>query len=356
MHDFIATPVSAATLTVGADGTGGYTSLSSALNAASAGDTIYIQKGDYSESPITISKNNITIIGEGADKVTLSMPDGPLLIQGSGCDIENLKFLSSQYLLQIQSPNCIVRNNIFVSHSISIESSYNLISNNIFLNPVYTKGGIVIAAASSYNAVRDNVILRATTTICATIYGSSNLFENNTIRDSTKYGLFIYSQGTNNTIAKNSFINNPTSGIALSKAGSNNKIYLNMFSGNGKTVTNSGTTSTISWVSPSTIDYTYNGAHLSGILGNYWGSNYSGTDANNNGIGDTSYTVLDSLGIRYCPAYGNLARRKYSQSRFRKTDCRVYSKLFCRPVTLYRPVHGMVFRARGSYFLFVGFR
>jgi len=302
----LAAPVSAATLTVAADGTGDYASLSSALNAASSGDTIYIQRGAYSESSsITISKTNITIKGESADKVTLDMPGHYLDIQGSGCHIENLKFLSSFGVIKISSSNCIVKNNILEKPiaDIDIYSSYNTISNNIILNP--SSDGICIESGANFNNISDNVILGAVVPsgYGALIRGASNFFENNTIQNGSGNGLFIY-KGTNNTITKNSFINNTNAGIKLSKAGIDNNIYLNTFSGNGGTVTKSGTTSAISWVSPSAVDYTYNGTKQSSILGNYWGSSYSSTDDDSNGIGDTYYTVPDDLGNDTAPLMG----------------------------------------------------
>jgi len=301
-------PASAATLTVAADGTGDYTSLSAALNAAESGDTIYIYRGEYSESKsVTISKSNIIIKGEDADKVTIKTPSGyTLYIQGSGCCVENLKLSDGLSIVSGYS-NCIVRNNIIEepTNYLLIQSSYNHISNNTILKPFSSYGGIFIAGSATYNDICDNVIIGATGSYSGvSIYGQSNLFENNTIRDGTARGLTIYSSGTNNTIAKNSFINNNGEGIRFYKTGSSNKIYLNTFSDNGNTVTRYGTTSTIFWVSPSTFDYTYNGTQQSGVVGNHWGSDYSGTDTDNNGIGDTTFTVPDSLGSDTAPLMG----------------------------------------------------
>ncbi|HII80445.1 MAG TPA: DUF3344 domain-containing protein, partial [Methanosarcina sp.] len=265
----LAVPVSAATLTVAADGTGDYTSLSAALNAASSGDTIYIQRGEYSETKsITISKTNITIKGEGADKVTLSMPRGKYLyIKGSGCRVEDLKFQSDFSTISIQSSNCIIQNNIFENprFGIMIQSPYNFIANNVILNSSKTYG--------------------------ISIYSDSNIIENNIIRGGSEVGLYLYS-GTNNTIINNSFINNTVSGISLIKCSGNN-IYLNTISGNGAPVTHIDSGSFPSWVSPIKVNYAYNGIQQSSIVGNYWGNSYSGTDADNNGIGDTPFIQND---------------------------------------------------------------
>jgi parallel beta-helix repeat protein len=275
----LAAPVSAATLTVAADGTGDYTSLSAALNAASPGDTIYLQKGAYSESAsITISKNNITIKGESADKVTLNMPGKTLTVTGSGCHIKDLKFQSDFSVIKVQSTsNCVIKNNIFERPRYGIttpSSSYNLIANNIIINPSKTYG---IFIPSDFN-----------------------LIENNTIIGGTNDGLRIY--GVNNTIINNSIVNNTLSGISLNANG-NNEIYLNTVSGNLIPVTKDGG-SIPSWVSPSTVNYTYNGKQQSGIVGNYWGSSYSGTDEDSNGIGDTAFNISSNLGTDTAPLMG----------------------------------------------------
>jgi hypothetical protein len=195
----LAAPVSAATLTVAADGTGDYTSFSAAINAASSGDIIFLHEGVYSESgKITISKTNITIKGDGADKVTLSMSRN-LRITGSKCTIENMKFMSGFKVLSIESSNCIVRNNIFEKPTgIEIYSSYNQIFNNIILNPNSPSGGINIVSGT-YNDIHDNVITGATGYFSsAAIYDSSNFFENNSIYGSSVLRI----SGANNTIAK----------------------------------------------------------------------------------------------------------------------------------------------------------
>jgi parallel beta-helix repeat protein len=93
-------------------------------------------------------------------------------------------------------------------------------------------------------------------------------------------GIAMYYTGSNNVISFNSFLNNQrglffTGSQDLSK---NNIIYGNSFDHNSENAV-------VPWISDSPINRWDNGT-----IGNYW-SNYNGTDANGDGIGDTPYIL-----------------------------------------------------------------
>ncbi|MDD5189265.1 MAG: NosD domain-containing protein, partial [Methanoregula sp.] len=309
----LAAPAAAATLTVAADGSGDYTSVNFAVTAAIAGDTILIKCGSYTEysSFITIDKTDITIRGESPDKVVLNTGGCGIRIEASNAVIENLTFTGSLIPIVINSTNCVIQNNIINNpqQGIVIQSNSNYILNNLIIAPTTTTGGFYVASTSNFNVIRNNVIIGATGKYSARIDGSSNLIENNTIRDSTyttvSKGAALYLLSTsNNTIKNNYLLNNPTPGIRLTTVGNDNKIYLNTFYANGQTAAATTPPASLFWDSPSAVDFTYNGTSQLAILGNYWGSDYSGPDADNNGIGDTTYTVPSNLGSDTAPLMG----------------------------------------------------
>jgi PKD repeat protein len=283
----LAAPAMAATITVPDD----YSSVKDAIYAASPGDTVFIRNGTYMlPTSVNLETPNLHIMGESAESVIIKIdassgtPTFDLNTGANGTHLEGITFSGISKVTAV--------------------SSYNIIENNVFENPTSNLGGLDLESTATFNTVRDNLVTGATGDLAGmTIMGHSHLIENNTIQDSVG-GLLI--AGANNTVIKNSFINNTNAGIATYSDGfdvENNRIYLNTITGNGAAATTMGTTppTTVSWVSPEAITYTYNGTSYSGVMGNYWGSNYTGADSDGNGIGDTSFAVPNSLGNDTAP-------------------------------------------------------
>ena len=171
-------------------------------------------------------------------------------------------------------------------------SSANVIrSNNASYGSYY---GVLIDSAggiSRDNVVTDNVIAHnyeagvqiRIGSIFNTI--SDNNFSNNTL------GIDVNAYVTNNTIRGNVIRNSYLSGVLLNTLSEYNYIYENCF------ITNS----------LHAIDNGLKNFWDNGAKGNYW-DNYTGSDANNDGIGDIPYNITGGAGsqdlfpLMNCPA------------------------------------------------------
>jgi parallel beta-helix repeat protein len=109
---------------------------------------------------------------------------------------------------------------------------------------------------------------------------TNNVIIGNNITANTQ-GISLYSNCSNNTITGNNITDSTMFGIHFSSS-SNNFIYGNNFMNNANQTRSDESTNT--WDD--------------GIHGNYW-SNYSGADANGDGIGDMPYMIDSSNQDRY---------------------------------------------------------
>ncbi|MEA1965086.1 MAG: NosD domain-containing protein, partial [Candidatus Aerophobetes bacterium] len=257
------TAVSATTIYVSDD----YLTIQEAINGASSGDTVVVRDGTYTEN-VVVNKDHLTVESENGAPVTIieavAINDSVFTINTDYVTIQGFtakRGCSGIYL--IDADYCSIFDNITSSNSDKgiylVRSSSNTLNGNT-------------ASDNSYGI--------------SLVYSSNNNLIYNTASDNSNDGIYLATSSDSNTLNGNTASDN-SYGISLVYS-SNNRIWFNNFTANHSNIFLVGSTNTV-LSSAEEITYTYNSNTYISHLGNYW-DNYTGEDADNNGIGDTPYT------------------------------------------------------------------
>jgi nitrous oxidase accessory protein len=261
-----------------------YPTIESAITNANDGDTIFVKKGTYVENPV-INKS-VSLVGEERDTTVIDVTAGlkverdnvtitgltiydgwqGIAISANYCNISGNKITNATYgIVLVNSKNNSITGNMLQSIGLSaaIQLSY---SNNNLVNNNYIDScteGIQLRAGSSNNTVTGNMIID-----CRDV----------AIRLLGEYSPPRWYDPSDNTIMGNNISN---SGCGTTVYGSNRNIISN----------NNYVNNTVQFSANEDylLTFGYN-VSVNTIKENYW-SDYNGTDANGDGIGDIPYII-----------------------------------------------------------------
>ncbi|NAT11024.1 hypothetical protein C4E22_05710 [ANME-1 cluster archaeon AG-394-G06] len=285
------------------------------------GKPIYYLVG-ASDMVIDSSSNAGTVYCVDCDSITVTgltltkNSDGVFFLNTSNSRIENNQISSNLFGIGLyKSTNNTVIDNKAINNGEGIKlykSTNNTVIDNKASNINGTGIGIWLSMNNSItgnnasnNSVGIKLLFSSNNTLTGNIANynkfngiliaesSDNTITGNTVSYNTYYGIYpVYpsSRKTYNPYTgETNFSNNEHNGIDLSNSG-NNKIYLNNFMNNLENV--HPEISGNFWNSTEPLTYQYNNTTFTSYMGNFW-SDYKGPDADDNGLGDTSY-VIDS--------------------------------------------------------------
>ncbi len=324
-----------------------YPTIQAAINYANNGDIINIKAGSYHENIIvnrTVSllgenqKNTLLYANQTTNAIEITADNTTI----SGLTIQNTNPNQTPYTsngINIASNHNTITNNTITAnsnHGINLINSNdnniednnvttnywngivlqnsdgnNIHNNDINQNTLNNNGvGILLQDGSDFNTIEKNTITKNDGGIgLAVAYSSNgcndNILKNNTISENTHDGIFIYDFCLRNRIELNNVTQNG-GGIHLSNADKNviagNDISRNSYGGIGfeNASLNVFFHNNLVENTPQVWYFSNGDAWDNGYPsgGNYW-SDYTGIDANQNGIGDNPYTIDTNNQDRY---------------------------------------------------------
>jgi len=268
--------------------------IQAAVDAVNLGDVVIVRDGIYFEN-IDVP-GSLTIRSEdGSDKTIVQAANSSDHIFEVIADYVNItgftvKGATTEYPAGIRifgADHCTISNNNILNNDEGIvvlfSSNITIENNNINLNS-YSGFGLI---ASSNSIITNNNVNTNGEHGFYFLYSKDNIISNNNVNSNKGYVIQFDDRSSNNIIACNNISNNDR-GILFCDS-SNNHFYLNNFI--DTSIVPSESTNT--WNSPEKINYTCSGAKYENYLGNYW-SDYTGSDASNDGTGDTPYNIAYS--------------------------------------------------------------
>jgi parallel beta-helix repeat protein len=251
-----------------------YPTIQAAIDNALDGDTIYVKKGVYVENPVV--NKSISLVGEDRDSTVLDVTAG-LKVESNNVTIKGLTIYDGWQGISVSANYCTILGNKITdaTHGIVLFGSENNITGNVFQS-------IGLSSAIQLN------------------FANRNLINKNYI-DSCVEGIQIWQKSNNNTITENTITNckntaisfqysneNVVVGNNISRSGLGTSIYgssRNIISNNNYIL------NAVQFDANESYYLTFgNDPSINGINGNYW-SDYTGADADSDGVGDTPYIV-----------------------------------------------------------------
>lgn len=288
---------------IGAD----FSSIQDAIDASSNDDIIHVYEGTYVES--LFIDRMVNIIGNGSSKTIINGEDsGPIVeIQHDFVQLTAIAIQGNSNddtAIRLMADHCALRNlnisGISNGFEITQSSRFNLIShsritdttigiliwtgtknNDIVGNQIWDCSFGIKIENSASNQIRKNNITRNDIGIYLSPNAENNTIFQNNISSNFEYGSHINASSINR-ISENLFYYNDEYAIYINGAGAtNNFIHNNSFLENGDS-------------SSQAYDDEPGNNWDDGSSGNWW-SDYSGSDDNDDGIGDTPYVIDGSI-------------------------------------------------------------
>ncbi|MBN2600345.1 MAG: right-handed parallel beta-helix repeat-containing protein [Candidatus Thermoplasmatota archaeon] len=256
----------AQTLYVGGSGPGNYSTIQSAVDDASEGDTIFVYDDSAPYQENVVIRVSICLLGENRNTTSIEGGTHAISIHADGVTVRGFRISNVGDFW-----NCC---GFYVTSQENMISGNNII-NNYRMNGVYLDG-------ASYNTISGNLIAHNNFHGIRVEYGSYNEIMNNVIVNNRGYGIYLF-EASDNLVVGNTIQQCFFDGMVLGGQSEQNVMYHNNFINN-----------------PSHAYDAVGNLWDNGSSGNYW-SDYTGADSDGNGIGDTPYQIPGNTSVDRFP-------------------------------------------------------
>ena len=285
-----------------------FQTIQTGINAVTNGGTAHVANGSYYENVAV--NHTVFLVGENEVSTIIDgnyTSDSALVITANGVSVEGFAIQNCIYLgeenggINVVSSHNNISNVYFTQNWIDIAlfginniiSSCNMDSsfwnikvfannNSILRNHFNVSYSAITLTSANGNSIEDNTITDYW--IGISLYESTqNKIVSNLAFNCSQNALRLESYSTNNTFTRNMF-SNCSQGVNADATSGANKLYHNRFINNTVQASIGGS------------ENKWDNDYPSG--GNYW-SDYSGTDANGDFIGDTPYTIDENNADMY---------------------------------------------------------
>ena len=253
-----------------------YAKIQWAVDNASDGGTIIVRDGTYYENIIVNKQLTIKSENGYANCIINGTGSNVFVLNADGIRIEGFTITGGWngiYLLG--SDESRIRNNKFINGG--LHAGTYLYGNIVEDNTVNGKPLVYLEDEA------DELVRNAGQVI---LVGCTNITVMNSELTNTNVGIELL--GSDNCLISNNNISSNIWGGILIIDSNDNIIYANNFINNTCNAYSFGLANI--WNSTEEITYTYKGSTYTNYMGNYW-DNYTGSDANTDGIGDTPYSI-----------------------------------------------------------------
>jgi fibronectin type 3 domain-containing protein/nitrous oxidase accessory protein NosD len=329
-----------------------FSTIQKAINAAYPGDSIHVSPGTYGEN-VVVNKT-VSLLGAGAEDTIIDggLNGNVLTITAPNVSVSGFTIRRSggnAHGVYLDSCNNSITNNIITGNTYGVAGFFSncnsVRGNSITENIGY---GVSFSSMSDYNNISENDIAANGAGVSFGNGAGYNSISRNNITMSSDDGIIFSNSGDHNTVSGNSITSNGGNGITIFAGGIFSFVSGNNITGNNygvelsDTVGNNISANIVAnnyygiWFGPQTaenvvvsnnITYNLHSVYMSGGYygsadnvfyhnnfvgniysvsppsgysntwdngypsgGNYW-SDYTGVDANHDGIGDTPYVI-----------------------------------------------------------------